>query len=174
MKKLISSLMVCSCFLTACSSEATTEPQTQTVEDHVPTGVPSDLPQVGEYYQYQTTGKEFPSLDGTPVDYDFTEMSATVSYSMALMMMYEPEDYWEKTYRINGTYIYQHIEEFGDVHVLLLMDETNCCTGFIELLIEDGMEHPETGTEIGVIGEYILVNNPEMPYSVLDVTQIAF
>ncbi|MFI3254655.1 MAG: hypothetical protein R3Y63_10010 [Eubacteriales bacterium] len=170
MKKIICSLLLCSCCLSGCSSETTDE--IQSAEDHIPTT--SEMPQVGEYYNYQNTVKDFPSLDGIPVDFDFTQMSGTVSYSMAMMMMYEPEDYWDKSFRINGTYLNQYIEEFGELHILLLMDETNCCQGFIEFTYPEGYAHPENGDVVGVIGEYILVDDPEYPYSVLDVSQIAF
>lgn len=163
LSKKILLLCLCLCCLSSCSQEP----------EELPPEV-STLPQVGEYYNMVPTGKAFPALDGIPVDMDFTAMSTTVSFSMSQMMMYQPEDFWDKTYRIQGMYLYQFIEEFGDVHVLMLMDETNCCFGFIEFFLPDGVEYPPNGAEFAVIGEYIYVNDPIMPYSTLAVSQIAF
>lgn len=167
--------LLCLCLsLGACSQDSTEEPiQSAEDLDHVPTGLDA-LPQVGEYLYLPQVAVDFPSLDGIPVDFDFTTMSSTVSFSMAQMMMYEPEPYWDKTFRIHGSYMYQYIQEFGDVHILLLMDETNCCVGFVEFFLEDGGEYPENGAAMGCIGEYILMTDELMTYSVLSVSDIAF
>lgn len=154
--------------LVSCSA---TETDTLEVQEEMPS---TSIPEVGEYMDIQREEKSFPILDNIPVDIDFTELGTTIAYSMCLMMMYEPEEYWEKTYRIQGTYMYEYFEEFGEIHLILLMDETNCCQGVLEFFLEEGLEYPPNGAEFALVGEYILVDEDALSYSVLQASHIAF
>lgn len=165
--------------LTACGQEEAVEPITRAVESNASqqaanqaqqaptTGI---VPEVGAYYR----NAEFTTLDNAVVDYNFKEMSATVAYSQSLMMMYEPQDYWGKTMRIDGSYMCMNTPEFGDVHVLLILDETNCCQGFVEFYLPEGSTYPASGDPMGVVGTFILVDDPQGDYSILEVYQYEF
>lgn len=175
LKNLLYTFILCTCFLTACG-----EVEEPIVEEEVPqkstseTNTDTVVPEVGQVLNIQREVKEFPSLNGIPVDFDLTDMSTTVSFSIAYMMMYDPEEYWDKSYRLQGVYFYQYYEQFGDVHALLILDETNCCQAAIEFILPEGEEYPPNGSEIGLIGEYIFIDDPVVPYSVLKTSHIAF
>lgn len=176
MKKLLSSVLLLLA-LTACgeaSGETVTVQSVEDLEEIEAQFTEGMIPQVGEYYYAPIVAMDFPTLDAIPVDMDFTTMSSTVSFSVVQMMMYQPEDYWDKTYRIHGTYLYQYIEAFGDVHVILLMDETNCCTGFVEFILPQGVAYPPNGSQLGLIGEYVFIEDEFVPYSILEVTDYEF
>lgn len=162
--------------LTACGEASGENVTIQSAEDlqTFETQSVNGMPVVGEYFYTPISSMDFPTLDAVPVDMDFTTMSSTVSFSVVQMMMYQPEDYWDLTYRIHGVYLYQYIEAFGDIHVILLMDETNCCTGFVEFLLPDGVEYPPNGAMMGLIGEYVFIEDDFVPYSVLKVTDYEF
>lgn len=177
------SLLVSLClflFLTGCSetpqtsnnpetsdTTSNTAPETSTESiEHVPTGTP----QVGDYMDLSSEIKSFPSLDDINVNFDLTKMSSTMSYAIGSKMMFDPDDYWNQTFRVQGFYHYAYYEEFGDVHALLLLDDSLCCQAVIEFLLPEGSEYPENGAQIGLIGEYVFVDDPYVPYSYLKVS----
>lgn len=180
MKKSLLVTLCLSLFLTGCSETTQTSGNAETPEtttnttpdtstesiEHVSTGTP----QVGDYMDLSQEAKSFPSLDGINVNFDLTKMSSTMSFAISSKMMFDPDEYWNKTFRVQGFYHYAYYEEFGDVHALLLLDDTLCCQAIIEFLLPEGAEYPENGAQIGLIGEYVFVDDPYVPYSYLDVS----
>lgn len=177
MKKMMLSLAMLLC-LTACSQEEEADPIIRGAESNASYQLtpstqtsPSEAgnPEIGTYYT-PAEAKEYPRLDGISVDYNFKEMSATIAYSQTLMMMYQPSDYWNKTMRIDGTYMSMETPEFGLVHLLLILDETNCCQGFVEFFLPEGATYPENGSGIGLVGVFMLIEDPQQSFSALVVT----
>ncbi len=152
--------------LTACSQES------ESLTESSNTGESSSNSVVGEFFAMET--KEFPNLDGIPVDINFKELSTTVAFSMANLMMIEPQNYWDKSIRIDGQYMFMDTPEFGDVHLVLIMDETNCCQGFMEFELPSGATYPQDGDYIGLIGVFSYEVTPELSYSILKVDQFAY
>lgn len=170
MKKVIISLALLST-LTACGGETDTGALTAPVQKQEGQ---TTAPGIGEYFDGTIPTKEFTTLDGVDVDYNLKEMSATVAYSQSTMMMYQPEDYWGKTMRIDGTYMTMDTPEFGVVHLVLLLDETNCCQGFVEFDLPEGSIYPPEGVAIGLVGTFTLVEDDGAPYSILKVNKYEF
>lgn len=163
MKKVCTALLLLGT-LTACSQEESNSVPTETADDS--TGL------IGGYREIEI--KEFPSLDGIPVDLDFSELSATLRFSLANLMMVQPQDYWGKTIRIDGQYMFLDTPEFGDVHLVLIMDETNCCQGYMEFELPSGAPYPQDGDYIGLVGEFTQLVTPELTYTALVVDKFAY
>lgn len=128
-----------------------------------------ETPEMGTDYSAMGEKKPFHTLDGVAVDIDFTQMSGTVAYSQVMMMMYQPEDYWNQSIRIHGIYYPMDTPEFGLVHLLLILDDTLCCQGFVEFYLPQGSVYPENGAQIGLLGNYIYVEDEDVPYSTIQV-----
>lgn len=55
--------------------------------------------------------------------------------------------------------------------MLLLLDDTNCCQGVLEFLLPEGVEYPEVGTTIMIVGNYSVGIDTHGEYPYLDVTE---
>lgn len=182
MKKNLLVPLLIALFLTGCSADSNTlettetpaNPETQaSSESESGSETITNTPLVGDYVDSFRELKSFPSLDGINVNFDFTKMSSTMSFAISSKMMFEPDEYWNQTFRMEGIYHYAYYEEFGDVHAIILLDNTLCCQAILEFLLPEGTEYPENGAAIGLIGEYVYVNDPFVPYSYLKVSHFA-
>lgn len=130
---------------------------------------------VGEYYQAATVEKkEYTSLEGIAVDIDLRDVSSTIAFSQVQLLMYVPQDYWGSRIRIDGVYYPMDTPEFGLVHVLLILDDTLCCQGYLEFILPEDGVYPEFGSQIGLVGTYTLVEDAYGGYSLLVVSDYEY
>lgn len=132
-----------------------------------------DIIDIGQSSNIPTVQKEFTSIEDIETDIDIITMSKTLAYSQVIRMMSQPEQYWGDTVKVSGTYIKQSMEGFTDLHFLLLLDETNCCQGFLELVMPDNETLPQEGEQIAVAGEYQFFSDATGEYSAILVDDYA-
>lgn len=113
------------------------------------------LPIINPIIDFSTMGAEYQAILDMPADVDLLDLSDIVAFSQVYNMMTEFEQFQGDVVRVNGNYYRHTIEEIDhSYHFLLLVDGTNCCTGILEFMVEDGVEYPESGENLLLIGEY--------------------
>jgi hypothetical protein len=98
------------------------------------------------YNAFETSG------GGTADTVDLSKMSSTVTYSMAMnIVYYHPTDYIGKTLIVDGVYS-EKIYEDVTLRFVSLSDVTGCCFIDIEFIYEENM--PSNNSKIRVVGIY--------------------
>ena len=88
------------------------------------------------------------------VDFDLTVMSPTMVFAQIFDLMYNADNYLEKTFKINGNHqIFPHIETGEDISVIIIYDALGCCPQGIELRFPESIEVPENLSDIIIKGE---------------------
>lgn len=88
------------------------------------------------------------------IDVDLTKLSSTMVYSEVYNMMTEPEKYYGKKVRMNGTTSIYHDETDGnDYYACVIKDATECCAQGIEFVLNDG-KYPEANSNVTVTGTF--------------------
>lgn len=104
------------------------------------------------------TAETYSQIPG--VDYDLTAMSKDMVYATIYQVMYEPDKYEGKVFRIQGPYYPLYVEETGKYyHYCLIQDAAACCTQGMEFVWDDGShiypdEYPAENTEVEVQGTF--------------------
>lgn len=132
---------------------------------------------LGEIIDIETLGgdKDFSRLKDIEVDEDISVLPATLAYAQVARMMYDVESYVGKTVKMKGIYFYEVLEAHDiERNQIMVLDETSCCQGFFEMILEDGVDYPENGEWIMVIGEYQARSNGKYSYPVLVVSDYIF
>lgn len=94
------------------------------------------------------------------VDYDLTQMSSDMVYATVYQMMVTPEEYEEKTFRIDGNFYATYYEATKKYYFYcIIQDATACCAQGMEFIWDDGShiypdEYPEDNAEIVVEGTF--------------------
>lgn len=123
----------------------------------------------------QLTGKDFSEFDNVVVDIDISALSSTMATAQLNNMIYPYESYLGQTVKMNGEYYAQSATPNGvTYHFLLMMDETNCCQGVMEFMLPEGVDYPPMGSEIMIVGEYVLDITDMGEYPYLSVTDYIF
>lgn len=122
--------------------------------------------------EIQRSIKDFSALDDVKVDIDITALSVTMAFAQVSNMMYPfYQNYIGQTVKIQGEYYQQYVpENNATYHLLLLMDDTNCCQGVIEFILPQGVSYPTHGSEIMIAGEYSLIEDEFGEFPILKVT----
>ena len=94
------------------------------------------------------------------VDYDLTQMSSDMVYATVYQMMFFPEEYEGKTFRMDGTF-YATFYEATDKYYFycIIQDATACCAQGMEFVWGDGShiypdEYPSDNSEVIVEGTF--------------------
>lgn len=104
---------------------------------------------------FASMGAEYQAFLDVPVDINILDLSDIMAFAQVNNMMMMAEEYLGQTVKLHGNYYRHDIDEMDlSYHFLLLVDGTNCCTGILEFLFEDGMEYPPSGTDLLLMGEY--------------------
>lgn len=122
-----------------------------------------------ETTETETTTTEVTAEDSTipGVDYDLTSMSKDMVYATIYQVMYEPDKYVGKVFRVQGPYYPVYVDETGKYyHYCLIQDAAACCTQGMEFVWEDGShiypdEYPAENTEITVQGTFEIYTEDE-------------
>lgn len=92
------------------------------------------------------------------VDVDLTRLSSTMVFSEVSNILMNPEEYQDKTMRMEGEMaIYPNYEqEDSYYYTVIVADATACCAQGLEFVLEGGSvdidDYPEAGTQISVVG----------------------
>lgn len=106
------------------------------------------------------TKKENKTINDDNIDYDLTNMSSDMVYSLVFQMMETPEDYIGTKVKISGLYYANYYEPTGKYyHCVLIQDALACCAQGMEFVWGDGSyiypeDYPDDGTEVEVIGVF--------------------
>ena len=111
------------------------------------------------------------------IDYDLSNMNFTMISSFFFQMLIEPETYENKIFKIKGNFQTFDNPEGGLPYFSVIMnDATLCCQEGIDFVWEGEhnwpQDYPETGTEISIIGKYIVTEDDGFTYNYLLVSDI--
>ncbi len=91
------------------------------------------------------------------VDFDLSTMKPNMVYAQVFDMLVSPETYENKIIRMKGNFeIYEASEIMGRSYAVIIYDALACCQQGIEFRYDFGNNLPEKGSEITVIGKFIL------------------
>lgn len=104
---------------------------------------------------FASMGASYQAFLDIPVDINILDLSDIMAFAQVNNMMMMAEEYLGQTVKLHGNYYRHDIPEMDlSYHFLLLVDGTNCCTGILEFMFEDGIGYPESGTDLLLMGEY--------------------
>lgn len=110
-------------------------------------------------------------LDDVDVKYDLTKLSATMSYAQVAQMMFDYETYIGDTIKLNGQYYTQTISGTDIVmNVILLLDDEQCCQGYLEFKLPDGVDYPLMGQDFAIAGTYVMDSDETGNFPIIDVS----
>lgn len=135
------------------------------------------VPELGIYVElpeFYFDPKDYSPLDDVKVDIDLVESSVIFSYAQVVQMMYNANEYIGQSVKMKGTYYQQVIPEYDiTLHLIIMLDETNCCQGFLEFyLLDETLEYPQSGEEIMIVGEYVFAEDATGIFPRIDVSTI--
>ncbi len=96
------------------------------------------------------------------IDIDLTQMNSTMIYSVIYDLMVKPNDYYGKTFMVDGYFDTLYNEQLGvRYYFVVVPDATACCVQGLEFKLQKEPvypdDYPEPGTVIrvrGVLGSY--------------------
>lgn len=104
---------------------------------------------------FASLGPQYQEFLDVPVDIDVLNLNDIMAFAQVYNMMECYDEYLGQSVKIHGNYYRHDIPEMEvSYHFLLLIDGTNCCTGIMEFLMPEGMEYPDSGTNLLMMGEY--------------------
>lgn len=102
------------------------------------------------------------------VDVDLTQLTSTLVYAEVYNMATKPQDYVGKTVRMQGSLVYQVLEDGRanpDYLACLISDATACCAQGVEfVLAQPPQEYPKLGAQVTVTGVFSTYESKEMTY----------
>ncbi len=94
------------------------------------------------------------STSSDVIDYDLTEMSATMVYSQVFDLVSNPTNYEGKTFKIEGIFEHYMLMETDEyIYFVVVTDATACCPQGIELSLSENITIPEDYSEVVIEGE---------------------
>ena len=93
------------------------------------------------------------------IDIDLSEMSNVLAYSQISSILDSPDDYLDKTIRINGQYLASFYEETDSYyHFVVVADSSLCCQYYLEFELSGESaypnDYPEENANIEVVGVF--------------------
>lgn len=95
------------------------------------------------------------------VDIDLSRMNSVMFTGELNQMYMNMEAYMGKVIRMSGMYnVYAGFDEEGDLdpeviyHLCEVSDATACCVQGVEFILADGIDYPEPGTWITIVGTF--------------------
>lgn len=104
------------------------------------------------------------------VDVDLSVMDSDMIYATVYQMMSDPEQYVDKTFRIEGKFYVTYDEMTkNQYYYCVIKDATECCAQGLEFVWGDGShiypdEYPTDGTEVVVDGTFELYMENDSRY----------
>ena len=103
-----------------------------------------------------------PDTVAEDVEMDLTKMNPTMIYSIIYDLMIKPNDYYGKTFMVDGYFDTMYNDDLGvRYYFVVVPDATACCAQGLEFKLPEGTvypdDYPEPGTDIrvrGVLGSY--------------------
>ena len=92
-------------------------------------------------------------VEEATIDFDLTDMSATMVYAQVYDLMLDATKYFDKTFKING-----NLQKFNDhitneeVYAIIIKDALGCCEQGIEVKFSEEEKPPQTPTDIVLEG----------------------
>lgn len=125
----------------------------------------------------QDPNPQSPAVSSSDVDIDLTGMSSTMVFAEMSNVMWEPEQYVGKTFRIRGEYASIYYEDTGeDYHAVVIADALACCAQGLDFVwVGEHIyprDYPDPGTEIEVSGVFNMVEEEEFSYVFLETNAI--
>lgn len=158
MRRLLSVIVVLAmtCMLAACGSEGGTASKTtstvKSIDEDVSAADTREIDAVDD--KLAEADKQAAASSSGEIDVDLTKLSSTMVYSEVYNMMTEPEKYYGKKVRMNGTTSIYHDETDGnDYYACVIKDATECCAQGIEFVLNDG-KYPEANSNVTVTGTF--------------------
>jgi len=112
--------------------------------------------------------------DGSILDYDLTKMNANMVYAQIFELMLNPEEYKDKVFKINGTFMISPDQEGKDAYAVLIKDALACCQQGLEFKYDFGQDVPLVGTEMTITGKYVLTEKDGISHNYLVANKIEF
>lgn len=146
-------------FLTGCSDSKDETYEELLVENEVTPNI-----QIGDYVEAPDifVEKDYSEIENMKVDIDMTLLSNTMAFSLLNQIMYNSNVYTDSSMKIKGLYLNQYLIDYDEyIHYIILPDDSYCCQGYIEIKLPSGVDWPEIGEEIMIIGDFIVVLQEE-------------
>ncbi len=100
----------------------------------------------------------FYNYTNAKVDYDLSAMNSTMVYSQVYNMLNNPSEYYDKTFRVSGTYANSYYEKTDQYyHYIVINDALACCNQGIEFVWKGNhslSDYPTNGEEIIIRGKF--------------------
>ena len=157
----ILSCLALSVLASACGNAAVTEPTPVSAPTVNIAALPAETPEpamTAETQEPAETARETPESNNLDtVDVDLTQLSSTMVYSEVYAMVYEPEQYFGKTVKMQGLFATQEYNG-SRLYACIVKDATACCSQGLEFeLAEESVfpeDYPKPVTEITVVGTF--------------------
>lgn len=125
-----------------------------------------------EPFDFASLGPEYQAFMDTPVDVDVMNLNDLLAFAQVYNMMTEYDMFLGQSVKVHGNYYRHDIEDMDlSYHFLLLVDGTNCCTGILEFLMGDGLEYPDSGEDLMLMGEYSVYTDEYGTYPCIIVSE---
>ncbi len=113
----------------------------------------AELPPAAPTREDYLQADEPPSADG--IDFDFTTMSDTIVTAQVLDMMWNPDAYVGKVFKMYGEYYSKYFEQIEtQQHYIIINDATGCCPQGIEIVAEGAATYPAQNEIIEIVGTF--------------------
>lgn len=102
------------------------------------------------------------------IDVDLTVLSANMVYAEVYNMMISPNDYINKTIKMEGTAASYHDEKTKkDYYACIIKDATACCSQGIEFELTGDYKYPGDGQHVSVTGVFTTYKEGDTSYCTL-------
>lgn len=147
-------------------------------EERETVGTPQSTAPIKAPKEESTLSDLLPSTtSSSSVDIDLTAMSSTMVFAEVSNIMWEPEQYVGKIFKIRGEYTSIYYEDTGeDYHAVVIADALACCAQGLDFVWTGEhaypADYPEEGTEIEIAGVFQMVQEGEYYYIYIETDEI--
>ena len=115
----------------------------------------------------ETIEKDFSAFDNIVVDNDLTKLSGTMAQGVFGDFMYDSNKYLDQTIKVQGIYYEASNPDNDEIFKgILIVDKTQCCSGYLDIKLENNIIMPQANEEIMLIGT-IKQDQEGLPYILL-------